>query len=65
MEKWADYQVSGVCYNTERTRIVKLKVHEDKGDSTGDGQDWSREQVISAIERGKCVLSTPDLTKNI
>jgi len=57
MEKWADYGISGVRYNDERTHIVKVKVHEDRGDTIGGAKEWSRNQVVSAIERGKTFVT--------
>lgn len=57
MEKWADYGISKVRYNDERTHIVKVKVHEDKGDTIGAGTEWTRNQVVSAIERGKSFVT--------
>ncbi|MCI0730563.1 MAG: DUF3892 domain-containing protein [Chloroflexi bacterium] len=52
MEKWADYCISKVRYNSERTHIVKVEVREDKGDSLGTASEWTRSQVVSAIDRG-------------
>jgi hypothetical protein len=52
MEKWADYGISAVRYNDEHTHIVKVRVHEDKGDSIGGGTEWTRSQVVSARGRG-------------
>jgi hypothetical protein len=52
MAKWADYGISKVRYDEERTHIVKVKVHEDKGDTFGPAQEWTRKQVVSAIEAG-------------
>lgn len=57
MEKWADYGISSVRYNDERSHIVKVKVHEDKGDSFGSAEEWSRNQVVSAMERGKTFVT--------
>ena len=63
MVKWADYCISEVKYNEERTHIVKVKVHEDKGESIGGALEWSRQQVVSALEGGKTfvtILKTSD-----
>ncbi len=57
MAKWADYGISSVRYNSERTHIIKVKVHEDKGDSIGNAQEWSRAQVVSAVERGQTFVT--------
>ena len=52
MNKWANYGISAVRYDSQHTHIEKIKVHEDKGDSIGDAKEWSREQVVSAIGLG-------------
>ena len=52
MAKWADYGISEVRYNDERTHIVKVKVREDKGDVFGPAEEWARKDVVSAIEGG-------------
>ena len=57
MEKWADYGISKVRYNAERTHITKVKVHEDKGDTIGSAAEWTRNQVVSAIEGGKSFVT--------
>lgn len=57
MAKWADYCISRVRYNSERTHIVKVEVAEDKGDSLGTTQEWLRGQVVSALERGKTFVT--------
>jgi hypothetical protein len=57
MEKWADYCISKVKYNQEHTHIVKVFVHEDKGDSIGGGGEWLRSQVISSLDAGKTFIT--------
>ena len=57
MAKWADYGISHVRYNDQRTHIVKVKVREDKGDSLGNAEEWSRSQVVSALDRGKTFVT--------
>ena len=57
MEKWADYGIPKVRYNDERTHIAEVKVHEDKGDAFGGAGEWSRNQVVSALERGKSFIT--------
>lgn len=52
MEKWADYGISAVRYNDDRTHIVNVKVREDKGDGFGPAEEWSRKEVVSAMEVG-------------
>jgi hypothetical protein len=55
--KWADYGISKASYNAPRTHITKVMVHEDKGKTIGPGQEWTRSQVVSAIERGKSFVT--------
>jgi hypothetical protein len=57
MEKWADYGISKVQYDSEHTHIVKVQVHEDKGDKIGTGSEWSRTQVVSGIEGEKSFVT--------
>ncbi len=57
MAKWADYGISRVGYNDQRTHIVKVELYEDKGDSLGSAEVWSRDQVVSAIGRGKTFVT--------
>lgn len=57
MDKWADYGISMVRYNDERTHIVKVQVREDKGDTLGSAEEWLRTQVVSALERGKTFVT--------
>jgi len=52
MPKWADYGISKVRYNKERTHIDKVKVLEDKGELFGPEEEWTRVQVVSAIDEG-------------
>ena len=50
MAKWADYCISAVRYNEDDDFIAKVKVHEDKGDTLGTSEIWSRKKVITEIE---------------
>jgi molybdopterin biosynthesis enzyme len=52
MEKWADYGISAVQYNSDRSRIIKVRVHQDNGDKIGTPTEWSRSDVVSSIEKG-------------
>jgi len=59
----ADYGISKVRYNNERTHIVKVIVHQDNGTSMGSGSEMTRSQVVSAIDRGTAfvtILRTSD-----
>jgi len=55
MEKWADYLISEVSYSKKPKHIVKVKLHEDKGDTVGNGVISTREQVVKLLEAGKTV----------
>jgi hypothetical protein len=57
MTKWADYGISEVRYNQEKTHIVRVKVHVDKGDTIGSPQEWTRSEVVTALERGKTFVT--------
>jgi len=59
MDKWADYGISRVRYNKERTHIEKVEVWEDKGDSLSGPEVWSRLQVVSTIDEGKTFVTVP------
>lgn len=55
--KWADYGISQVRYDSERTHIVKVMVHVDDGETIGRGEEWTRSQVVSTIESGKTFVT--------
>ena len=57
MAKWADYGISKVRYNGERTHIVKVEVREDTGDTLGAATEWTRSQVVSAIDKGNSFVT--------
>jgi hypothetical protein len=57
MDKWADYGISHVRYDDDQTHIVKVKVREDTGDKLVNPKEWTREQVVSAIESGKTFVT--------
>jgi molybdopterin biosynthesis enzyme len=57
MDKWADYGISAVRYNAEQTHILRVKVHEDKGDTIGIAVEQTRSEVVSAIERGESFVT--------
>lgn len=50
--QWADYGISAVQYDANETHINKVKVKEDKGDKFGSASEWTRSQVVNAIETG-------------
>ncbi len=63
MEKWADYCISAVSYSGEPKHIKEAKVHEDRGDTIGSGEIWSRFKIVLNIESGHSfttILRTED-----
>lgn len=52
MEKWADYLISAVQFNPERTHINKLKIAPDDGDGVGAFLIYERQRIVSAIKSG-------------
>lgn len=57
MTKWADYCVSKVGYSDQHSRIIKVLVHKDLGETIGRGEEWTRDQAISAIDDGYRVIT--------
>jgi hypothetical protein len=55
--KWADYCISAVRYNSERMHIVKVMVHVDNGDTMGSEREWLRSEVVNAIENRKTFVT--------
>jgi len=55
MEKWADYLISGIRYNSdsEKKIIAYLKVHIDNGDSVGESRTWTKDEVLKEFSKGK------------
>ncbi|MDX7730391.1 DUF3892 domain-containing protein [Aeromonas caviae] len=52
MEKWADYLISEVRYNSQHTHIDQVKIHEDNGDSVGEAKVYTRQAIVDAINKG-------------
>ncbi len=53
MVKWADFGISAVRYNEERTNIEKVFIHEDKGETIGPGATKTRRLIVREIKDGK------------
>jgi hypothetical protein len=51
-EKWADYLISQVRYNSAGTHIEKAMSHVDNGDSVGVGTEVTRQTVVTRLESG-------------
>lgn len=52
MSKWADYCITAVRFNKERTHIDRVKVQPDTGSSLGAESEATREAVVAAIKEG-------------
>ncbi|MBN2379694.1 DUF3892 domain-containing protein [candidate division WOR-3 bacterium] len=52
MAKWADYLISAVKYNGDRTIIEGVRCCIDKGDSISESVDISRSKVIYLLDKG-------------
>lgn len=50
--KWADYGISAVRYNSEHTRIDRVRVHTGSGKTIGPASENSRINVVSGIKNG-------------
>ena len=57
MEKWADYLISAVRYDSEHSHIEKVRVLEDKGDKLGSAFESLRQDVIANIKGGKTYIT--------
>ena len=53
MAKWADYLISAVRYDTSsgNRHISHLRVHPDSDTSVGMAETWTKDSVVSAINR--------------
>jgi hypothetical protein len=52
MDKWADYGISGVKFNSAHAHIDQVQVNQDNGDSMGGAVVKRRVDVVSAIRQG-------------
>jgi hypothetical protein len=52
MEKWADYGISAVKFNSAHTHIDKVRVHPDNGDKIGPSVEQARTDIVNAIKKG-------------
>ena len=57
MAKWADFGISRVKYNRDRTAIVEVEALPDLGETFGNPQKVSRTQVVAAIETGRTFVT--------
>jgi len=57
MAKWADYLISAVKYNGDRTRVEGVRCFIDKGDSLSEPFNISRGKVIYLLEKGYSIAA--------
>ena len=55
--KWADYLISAVRYDADKTRIEKVKVHQDLGDTVGSPSESTRSTVVANIKSGNSYMT--------
>ncbi|NMC67403.1 MAG: DUF3892 domain-containing protein [Spirochaetales bacterium] len=46
------YWISEVCYNSQNTHIVQVKIYPQGKVSPGNGEIWPRESVVNYLENG-------------
>ena len=52
MDKWADYGISAVRYNSARTHIERVRAHPDNGGTIGASVEYSRTGIIQSTKAG-------------
>lgn len=52
-EKWADYIITAVSFNSAGTHIEAVEIRADNGDTAGADSEATRAQVIASIEAGR------------
>lgn len=57
MAKWADYLISAVRYNNEKTHIIMVKQHIDKGDKFSSADEVSRLTVVTNLKNDNSYMT--------
>jgi Protein of unknown function (DUF3892) len=52
-EKWADYIITAVRFNSTGTHIEAVQIRADNGDTAGAATVATRAQVIASLEAGR------------
>ena len=67
MDKWADYCISNVRYNSSNTHIEEVKVRQDLGDSFGVPSTWGRSDVLDSLRNNEsfCTITKVQLINGI
>jgi hypothetical protein len=63
MSKWADFVITKVRFNKERTHIEQVKRYRDNGSGLINEQIKKRQAVVNAINKG-CTYVTSTLNEN-
>lgn len=57
MAQNVNYYISRVRYNLQETHIEKVEVYGISNESLTSPSEWTRQQVISTIERGYIIMT--------
>lgn len=52
MNKWADYGISAVHFNSAHTHIDRVRAHPDKGETIGAAVEFTRANIVAEIKKG-------------
>jgi hypothetical protein len=55
--KLADYYITEVRYNPEHAHIVKVKLHPDSSGTVGSEYEWTRTDVVNALQNSKSFIT--------
>jgi len=50
--KWADFLISAVRYDADKTHIERVRVHEDLGEKVGSPKELPRVDVVKTSKVG-------------
>lgn len=64
MVKWADFGISRVHYNKEHTNIVEVKRRKDSGESLGNEEPRSRQDVVNDLKSGVTYVTIIETSPN-
>jgi hypothetical protein len=51
-DKWADYIITAVRFNSTGTHIEAVQIRADNGDTTGPASEATRAQIVASLEAG-------------
>jgi hypothetical protein len=51
MDKWADYLITGVRYNSNEIFITYVEIRKDNGNDTGKAEMYTRESIVASIKK--------------